>query len=82
MIMHHIYTLVSFSSSFVKTRTSVREIPVLILTIYEFSVWKESGVPSYKCARTLFININHLKLSLNFLKEIYPASELSKYIKN
>ena len=41
--------------SVVKTRTTVREIPGSILTIYEFSVWKESGAPPYKCARALLV---------------------------
>ena len=41
--------------SVVKTRTSVREIPGTIPTIYEFSVWKESGAPPYICARALLV---------------------------
>jgi hypothetical protein len=45
----------SRGSSVVKTRTSVREIPGSIPTIYEFSVWKESGAPPYKCARALLV---------------------------
>ena len=42
-------------SSVVKTRTSVREIPGSIPTIYEFSIWKESSAPSYKCACDLLV---------------------------
>ena len=71
----------SLRSSVVKTRTSVREIPVPIPTIYEFSVWKESGVPPYKYAPALFINVNDLKLSFNLFKEINSASELINTLK-
>ena len=52
--MYHKIDL-SHRSSVVKTRTSVREIPGSIPTIYEFSVWKDSGAPPYKCARALLV---------------------------
>ena len=48
----------SFRSSVVKTQSSVREIPGSIPTIYEFSVWKESGAPRYKCARVLLVLVS------------------------
>ena len=41
-------------SSVVKTRTSMREIQGIMPTIYEFSVWKESGAPPDKCALLVF----------------------------
>ena len=47
--------LLSRRSSVVKTRTPVREIHGSIPTIYEFSVWKESGARPYKCARALLV---------------------------
>ena len=40
-----------------KTRTSVRDIQGSIPTIY-FSVWKVSGAPEYKYARTLLVFCN------------------------
>ena len=39
----------------VKTRTSLREIPGSIPTIFKFSVWKESGAPPYKSAHALLV---------------------------
>ena len=69
----------------VKTRTLVREIPGSIPTIYEFSVWKETGAPPYKCARALsvfskklsrLLYTNHNKHALGQnTKQIFQSSK-------
>ena len=59
-------------SFMVKTRTSVREIPGSIPTMYEFSVWKESGAPPYKCACALLVFNKYLS-SLLYTSRSEPA---------